>query len=66
MITADFDQAGGADFNVDGVELIHTSEVASLLSEHLKDCCLLDDRQRAKNYRIQLEVCCRKLAVLLP
>lgn len=52
---------GGSD-----VDLIHTSEVASLVCEHLKDCCLLDDRQRARNYRIQLEACCKELAVLLP
>lgn len=66
MNAVDPKQAPAAEFSADGVELIHTSEVVSLLSEHLKDCCLLDDRQRARNYRIQLEICCKKLATLLP
>ena len=66
MTASESNQAPGAECSVDGVDLIHASELTSLVSEHLKDCCLLGDRQRARNYRIQLDACCKELATLLP
>ena len=66
MSAAEPNQTPEAEFSADGVELIHASELTSLVSEHLKDCCLLGDRQRARNYRIQLDACCKELATLLP
>jgi hypothetical protein len=66
MSALESNQMPAAEFSADGVDLIHVSELTNLVTEHLKDFCLLDDRERARNYRIQLEVCCKKLAELLP
>lgn len=66
MTASESNRAPGAECSADGVELIHASEVANLVTEHLMDCCLLGDQQRARNYLRQLEVCCKELATLLP
>jgi hypothetical protein len=66
MSAAEPNQVPEAEFSADAVELIHTCETTLLICQHLEDWCLLDDRQCARNYRIQLEACCKKLATLLP
>lgn len=66
MSTSEPNQVPELEPSAYGVELIHTCETTRLVCQQLEDWCLLDDRQRAKIYLNQLEVCYRKLATLLP